>query len=112
MASVSLKSNTRRMAQRSLKRIRWRGKKRRNFITCWIPKRLKPSIRAKPPWKTFLSKSWGRRYMTRVSALVAGEVQRLQKYHVLTANLIVLVIWMLIAAVLDEGQIKPFIPFI
>jgi fluoroquinolone transport system permease protein len=50
--------------------------------------------------------------MSRVGILVAGEWQRFRKYHLLTANLVLLLIWMLIASALGKEELKPFIPFI
>jgi fluoroquinolone transport system permease protein len=50
--------------------------------------------------------------MSRIGALVVGEWQRFRKYHLLTANLVLLLIWILIASALDKEELKPFIPFI
>jgi fluoroquinolone transport system permease protein len=50
--------------------------------------------------------------MSRVGVLIAGEWQRLRKYHLLTANLVLLLIWMIIASALDKAELMPFIPFI
>jgi fluoroquinolone transport system permease protein len=50
--------------------------------------------------------------MRRVGVLVAGEWQRFRKYHLLTANLVLLLIWMIIASALDKEELTPFIPFI
>jgi fluoroquinolone transport system permease protein len=50
--------------------------------------------------------------MSRVGVLVAGEWQRFRKYHLLTANLVLLLIWVLIASALDKEELKPFLPFI
>jgi fluoroquinolone transport system permease protein len=50
--------------------------------------------------------------MNRVGILVAGDWQRFRKYHLLIANLVQLLIWILIASALSKEQLKPFIPFI
>jgi fluoroquinolone transport system permease protein len=50
--------------------------------------------------------------MSRVGVLVTGEWKRFRKYHLLTANLVLLLIWVLVASALDKGELKPFIPFI
>jgi fluoroquinolone transport system permease protein len=50
--------------------------------------------------------------MNRLGILVAGDWQRFRKYHLLMANLVQLLIWILIAFALSKEALKPFIPFI
>jgi fluoroquinolone transport system permease protein len=50
--------------------------------------------------------------MNRLGILIAGEWQRFRKYHLLIANLVQLLIWIVIASALSKEDLKPFIPFI
>jgi fluoroquinolone transport system permease protein len=45
-------------------------------------------------------------------ALVAGDWQRFRKYNLLTANLLLLTVWVLATLAMDKHQLAQFIPFI
>jgi fluoroquinolone transport system permease protein len=50
--------------------------------------------------------------MTRLRALLAGEVTRLNKYRLVAANVALLLAWLLLASFLGTSDLKPFIVFI
>jgi fluoroquinolone transport system permease protein len=49
---------------------------------------------------------------SRLLALVIGDWQRFRKYHLLTANLVLLTIWVLATLAMNRQQLTQFIPFI
>jgi fluoroquinolone transport system permease protein len=49
---------------------------------------------------------------SRLLALVAGDWQRFRKYHLLTANLVPLTIWVLATLAMNKQQLAQFIPFV
>src|SRR5215469_12694257 len=112
MASGWSPLHTKKTAQPGRRSFPWRRSKLPLFTTCLPRARLKPSILEKPLWRTFFFRWWGCNYMSRIGVLIAGEWQRLRKYHLLTANLVLLLIWMIIASALDKAELMPFIPFI
>jgi fluoroquinolone transport system permease protein len=57
--------------------------------------------------------SWVSDWMpSRSLALVMGDWQRFRKYHLLTANLVLLTIWILATLAMDTEQLTQFLPFI
>jgi hypothetical protein len=49
---------------------------------------------------------------SRFVVLVMGDWQRFRKYHLITANLILLTIWVLATLAMDKEQLTQFLPFI
>jgi fluoroquinolone transport system permease protein len=49
---------------------------------------------------------------SRLLALVIGDGQRFRNYHLLTANLVLLTIWVLATLAMNKTQLAQFIPFI
>jgi fluoroquinolone transport system permease protein len=49
---------------------------------------------------------------SRFLALAIGDWQRFRKYHLLTANLVLLTIWILATLAIDKQQLTQFLPFI
>jgi hypothetical protein len=50
--------------------------------------------------------------MARFRALLGGELRRLRRYRLLSANLVLLLVWMLLAAAMDEALLRAFLPFV
>ncbi len=50
--------------------------------------------------------------MNRIIALVKGEFKRLAGYNLLTANIVVLLVWVVMAYFLQADEVKQFIPII
>jgi fluoroquinolone transport system permease protein len=49
---------------------------------------------------------------SRFLALAIGDSQRFRKYHLLTANLVLLTIWILATLAMDKQQLTQFLPFV